>query len=236
MDIPLKCKRINGCIWTPFAYRLLKNISQPKQAKVQRIIEKYAKVHKIKKIEIAHIFQIRSSLLYQTLYPMANIKQAFKTHLGRITALQYSPFSRNLFLSCSVDGYLRIFSMFCAKKPVIEIMALSVTDCSSSVKGSHSQPYFIDAKWSNIRPTIIACIDSNSQLIIYDIAQYRKKQTCALKMNVEHQMNCLQFDGKNIVICDDAGYTVLYQLSGDIVQYNPQGMKFIQNLIQESIY
>lgn len=87
----------------------------------------------------------------------------FEAHRGPVHGVDCSPFFRNLFLTCSSDGSLRLFS-------TLERTPLLTMEPSSDSRG-----YLYGAMFSPTRPGVFACVSRSSQLMIYDMLDSRAK-------------------------------------------------------------
>eukprot|EP00743_Colponemidia_sp_Colp-15_P005399 GILK01005803.1.p1 GENE.GILK01005803.1~~GILK01005803.1.p1 ORF type:complete len:531 (-),score=70.77 GILK01005803.1:74-1624(-) len=82
----------------------------------------------------------------------------FEPHLGPVQALEFSPFHRNVFLSCSTDGFVRLFHMFQTKS----VMSWEPSEVGLSC-----------AAWSRMRACVFAAGAADGSLYIYDLMQNR---------------------------------------------------------------
>merc|ERR1712129_182381 len=210
------------------AYRFYKNIkNKSHQMEIKRNLVKYAKLHKeIKVIALKDVFL--SCLENQSdaykLYPGIETKLSFdKKHIGFVNAVEFSPFSRNIFLTCSLNGYLQIFSIF-SSQPIIEL--------------TYNKHRIFDCQWSPIRPCVVALINSNRELIIYDL--FANKENQYLPANVIRvsedkiiKLNKLCFNkaGNKVFIIDNIGNLYVYQLSNLLTQHQPKEIKHLQKWI-----
>lgn len=75
--------------------------------------------------------------------------------VGYVSAVDCSPFNRNIFLTASSDGLVRVYNTFQSH----DILSLQPSE-GGSVQ---------DAVWSPFRPCVIACTCSNGHLYVYDL-------------------------------------------------------------------
>jgi hypothetical protein len=71
-------------------------------------VENFCKYKGKNEIDMPDIFNSKPDI--RKLYPN-NISFAFEGHLGPVYGISYSPFHRNLFLTCSLDGSMRLYDL-----------------------------------------------------------------------------------------------------------------------------
>lgn len=75
---------------------------------VKKHVEKYC-IHKgIREIEPDHIFASKPELRMLYLNP---IQMAYENHLGPVYSINFSPFEKDIFLTSSLDGSVKIFDL-----------------------------------------------------------------------------------------------------------------------------
>ena len=207
------------------AYKFYKNMkNKSDQIEIKRNIEKYMKLNKnIKIIKLSDIFEANKD--NNSLYPAIKTQLLFdKKHIGFVNNIQFSPFSRNIFLISTINGYLQIFSIF-SSLPIIQI--------------KYKNYKIFDAKWSPIRPCIIAIIcgdnNNNQQLLIYDLSKNKNIPINIIKVNDNNniKLNKLCFNklGNKIFITDNNSNLYIYQLSNILIQHKPKEIKHLQQWI-----
>ena len=87
-----------------------------------------------------------------------------------VTGCNCSPFLKRLFLSCSVDGTVRIFDVL-NNRPV----AVFEPGCAE---------YLIDAVWSPYRPTVFVALSNNGSVYIYDLLLSKETPSYVLPYNL----------------------------------------------------
>lgn len=101
----------------------------------------------------------------------------YESHTGPVHAVDCSPFFRNVFLSCSSDGSVRLYS-------VLERHALRSLEPPTSgdvAFGTATKSNFLyDAQFSPFRPGVIACVSRNSSLHLYDLEKDGSKPVITL--------------------------------------------------------
>lgn len=90
-------------------------------------------------------------------------------HSGPANAIDTSPFFRNVFLSCSSDGSVRVFSL------------LDMQHKLALVPSPDTKHFLYGAAFSPVRPGVIATCSRNSQVHLYDLAQSRVEPAFTVK-------------------------------------------------------
>jgi WD repeat-containing protein 34 len=126
-----KNRKVGNYIWSPAAFQHLQGLPQQPRFEIKNIMEKYATKHGIKKVDLASIFAARpdpSKVFPQAsrqvslltccrilnlthLFVVWYFGKSFDKHSGPVYSIHPSPFHRNLFLTCSTDGTLRLYNM-----------------------------------------------------------------------------------------------------------------------------
>lgn len=97
----------------------------------------------------------------------------FEPHRGPVHGIDCSPFFRNLFLTASSDGAIRLFS-------TLERAALLALEPFSD-----SRSYLYGAAFSPARPAVIAAISRSSHLVIYDMLESKAKPVLTVEAGVD---------------------------------------------------
>ncbi|GFU40317.1 WD repeat-containing protein 34 [Trichonephila clavipes] len=134
------------------------------------------------------------------------ISMGFERHNGQVTTVQFSPFSRNVFLSAGTDGELRIYSLL-QPKPLL-ILQLPNGGINT-------------AQWSPIRPLVFSCVSNNGQLHMWDLKVDEKSPIESIPLTVEKSSGLsLQNNKKNPSLlatsCSD-GTVQVWELSGSVL-------------------
>lgn len=146
------------------------------------------------------------------------ITMCFERHKGHITSVQFSRFSRNIFLSSGSDGELRIYTLL-QPKPVLTLL-----DPNSGINA---------AEWSLERPMVLSCICSDGQVHMWDLMENLKspKETVHLDskyisgMSLKHN-----HESKNLLAtCSSDGKIQIWQLPGFMLKPQADEMQQLQN-------
>ncbi|KAL2911783.1 WD repeat-containing protein 34 [Polyrhizophydium stewartii] len=99
--------------------------------------------------------------------PSHPVLLGFTPHVGPVQTVAFSPFHRNLFLSCGSDGLLRLFNQL-QTKPLLTWEPSAHALCT--------------ADWSPFRPTVFACTTIQGSALIYDLSVSRGAPVVVLKV------------------------------------------------------
>lgn len=137
--------------WTIEALAMVNNTEANVRADVKRHVEKYCKVEALNVIQLENVFASRPPPL--KLFGEA-CNFAFEPHAGPVYAIHFSPFHRNLLLTCSTDGSIKLFNMY-KSQPLLRLVP--------------TQGYFFDVQWSPARPLVFAAADGDGMVYVYDL-------------------------------------------------------------------
>ncbi|XP_071040250.1 cytoplasmic dynein 2 intermediate chain 2 isoform X2 [Parasteatoda tepidariorum] len=161
-------------------------------------------------IEGGGIFQCSFESKVPTLYSGASsvslknpINMGFERHKGQVTTVQFSPYSRNIFLSAGSDGELRIYSLL-QPKPL-----LILQQPSGGING---------AQWSTVRPLVIYCICNNGQLHIWDLVSNERSPTESCLLTLSNDSGISLGNNKEnpglLATCCSNGTVQVWEISG----------------------
>ncbi|GFT69391.1 WD repeat-containing protein 34 [Nephila pilipes] len=134
------------------------------------------------------------------------ISMGFERHKGQVTTVQFSPFSRNVFLSAGTDGELRIYSLL-QPKPLL-MLQLPTGGINN-------------AQWSPIRPLVFSCVSNNGQFHVWDLKADEKSPIESIPVTAAKGYGLsLQNNNKNPSLlatsCSD-GTVQVWELSGSVL-------------------
>ena len=160
------------------------------------------------------------------------VKVTFYKHDGRVNDVQFSPFERNLFLSCGSDQQIRIYSLLHPYAPV-HVVPLEETSAASLA-------------WSLARPLVFAAGCHNHKLFVYDLRSAKnisKATTMSLELKASEKLipfplTSVAFSaGKSqglIGTGDGFGRVHIWKLTPGLISRNPDENQILSNLsIQE---
>lgn len=132
----------------------------------------------------------------------------FDVHQGPVHTVDCSPFFRNLFMTCSSDGSIRLYSTL-ERHPL------------ASLEPSMETKHFVySAQWSPSRPSVLAAASRNSSVYIYDLEKSKTKPFVTVDGGVDGAAVCsLQFnkaDHNLLATGDMRGNVKLWRLSSEL--------------------
>ncbi|CAL1298833.1 unnamed protein product [Larinioides sclopetarius] len=150
------------------------------------------------------------------------MNMGFERHKGQVTSVQFSPFSRNIFLSAASDGELRIYSLL-QPKPLL-ILQLPSGGISA-------------AQWSPIRPLVLSCVSSNGQFHIWDLKIDEKSPTESIPLTVNRSSGLsLQNNKENpsqLATSSSDGTIQVWELSGSVLAVETGEELLLQSLSKD---
>ncbi len=156
------------------------------------------------------------------------IKISFAGHSGRINDLQFSPFERNIFITCGSDQEIRLYSLLHPYSP-IHVIPLEETSATSLA-------------WSLSRPLVFASGCLNHKLVIYDLRSAKnlsKATTLALELKASEKLipfplTSVEFGPKNsgglIGTGDGFGRVHIWKLTAYYISGNPDENTILASL------
>jgi hypothetical protein len=99
-------QKSNGVVWRSAVKKLISNMNDKEIIETKNYMEKFC----IDK----NVVDLNPDVFYK-LKPDVNkmykncIKSNYEKHISIVTSIEYNPFIRNLFLTCSFDGSLRVY-------------------------------------------------------------------------------------------------------------------------------
>ena len=94
--------------WKEDALPVMLNLNQKIIPEIKLFVEEYAKNKGIQEILPKHIFASKPEI--RKIYPNP-VSSAFEPHMGPVYSVQFSPFHRNLFITSSLDGSVRVYDL-----------------------------------------------------------------------------------------------------------------------------
>jgi len=215
-------------VFGPAANRLIENIrSPPDRAEVKRNVLKYMALNKgIEAVALEHVFAANSDRARSAkLFPEIAAKMVVADKSRAATsALAVCPFSSSLFLRSSYRGDVQIHSLF-HPLPVLDL-DLAPNPISSTIHA---------AKWSPIRPTVIALLRRN-ELLIFDLL-HRGHSAPALRLAIsadpDAELRTLSFNKKGDTLCvsDCGGTLYVHRLPPVLTRFVPEEMDLIRSWV-----
>lgn len=149
--------------WKQDAIQVLANLSVKNVNDVRKIVERYAQDRGNKEVTAETVFSAKPKIA--NLFP-PSITANYERHNGPVTGLHCSPFLKRLFLTCSVDGAVRMYD-------VLNNRPVAVFEPSF---GEYLQAVI----WSPYRPTVFVAVSDSGTVYIYDLFLSRQAPSYAL--------------------------------------------------------
>lgn len=130
----------------------------------------------------------------------------YGAHHGPVCSVQCSPFHRNVFLSSAMDQTLRVYSILQAQ-PIFML--------------EPGLGYVFSAKWSPVRPTVLAMTTESGHLLVFDLKQ--GQLTPIHKVEASHKgvaVYSLEFNKsqpKLVATGDAAGFIQIHKLCSELI-------------------
>ena len=145
--------------WKQEAAQVMNLITNKKgMENVLKIVERYCIDQGMKEIEASHIFDSKPNIRY--LFSVPFNRSYEEKHFGPVTKVRFNPFISRIFLSCSVDGVIKLY------------------DANTGHLIVQFEPgvneYLWDVKWSPFRPGVFACVGNKGLIYVYDLAEQTK--------------------------------------------------------------
>jgi WD40 repeat protein len=151
----------------------------------------------------------------------------YEAHQGPIHSLECSPFHRNLFLTCSSDGSVKLFNVY-------ETGRLHVVIPSNSINS-----YIYCADWSPVRPFVFACASRDSNLYIFDLEESNIRPCVVIPISTDAQpvLSC-KFNYANrefLATGDEKGQLKVWRLSDKLCTRSSHESTLLSNRAPEII-
>mmetsp|Transcript_21562 Transcript_21562/g.38245 ORF Transcript_21562/g.38245 Transcript_21562/m.38245 type:complete len:568 (+) Transcript_21562:84-1787(+) len=217
----------NNMIWNDEVNQLLRTISSKARYEVKKVLQRYQTKTGVKLIGLPELYAARPSP--SIMFPSAS-KQSFERHSGPVYGIAPSPFHRNLFLTCSTDGSLRLYNMLRLPRPVILM--------------EPSTSYLFDVAWSPARPLVFAVADAKGKIHIYDLAVETVTPVLSFQASGSSELRApngksfsavvsLEFSSRDpslLAAADDQGEIILWQLSTRLSKIQDGELEMLEKL------
>ncbi|KAL9649632.1 hypothetical protein ABK040_003309 [Willaertia magna] len=136
---------------------------------------------------------------------------SYENGTGYVYTVDTNPFNKELFMSCSSDGLVRIYNIF-RSKDSLTLQPSSETSMS--------------AKFSPFRPLVVAVANSNGHLYMYDLQQSMTEPVADIDASGDSkQLTCVEFnkfDSTLMATGDIIGRVKIFQVSNRLSQLQNQ--------------
>lgn len=119
---------------------------------VKKKVERYAQDRGDRDVQVQTVFNAKPDI--KLLFP-SPFTANYERHMGPVTGVNCSPFLKRLFLSCSVDGAVRMYDVL-SNRPV-------------AVFEPGYNEYLQQVIWSPFRATVFVTVSNNGTVYIYDL-------------------------------------------------------------------
>ncbi|KAK2156882.1 hypothetical protein NP493_1930g00018 [Ridgeia piscesae] len=144
---------------------------------------------------------------------------SFASHKGPVYSVDFSHFHRNLFLSCSTDKSVRIYTVL-QSEPVLTL--------------EPGAEYLYSAKWSPVRPLLFAVGAHDGTLLIYDLRQNRATPTLRLDAGAKKEpVFSVEFSHAQpqlLATGDAAGNVAIWRLNSELTQQQNHEQEMLDEL------
>jgi WD40 repeat protein len=96
----------SGTVWRRAVRQLISNMNDNDVIEMKNYMDKFCKDKNIMDLNVDEFFKLKPNVA--KLYKNA-LKSNFEKHISMVTSVEFSPFFKNLFLTSSFDGSLRIY-------------------------------------------------------------------------------------------------------------------------------
>ena len=135
----------------------------------------------------------------------------YDAHAGPVHGIDCSPFFRNLFMSCSSDGSVRLYS------------ALERRPLATLEPSPESKHFMYNCQFSPYRASVFAAVSRSSYLHIYDLERSKNKPALSVEAGAQGSpVLCTRFCAANpelLATGDMRGNVQIWQLSAQL--YTP---------------
>jgi WD40 repeat protein len=135
------------------------------------------------------------------------IEFSFNTSIGYIYNIDPYPFDKNIFLTCSSDGIIRLYNIHQKNENMI-------------IQPSTEGQFIYDARWSPFKPQVISCVSNNGRLFIYDLNHSTSEPAVNIVASEDNSaVNIVRFSEKfhqYLVTGDTKGIIKLWQLNDSL--------------------
>ena len=210
--------------WTEDAAGIAACLSRNDKLRLKGHVEKYTSVDRGRPVTAEAVFRSKPGI--DIVYPSLG-DFSYEKHAGPVYGVSCSPFHRNLFITASADGNVRLHSML-LQRPVCEAMPSEDASC-----------YLYDAAWSPTRPTVFATCSSTGSLCVFDLSAPGGMNEPAVTLQAGGERGapvfCLAFNPKTrgIIATGDAdGMLRIHKIGWALSNELPGDQIIVQTLAQ----
>jgi WD40 repeat protein len=149
---------------------------------------------------------------------------SFAAHQGPVHGVECSPFHRNLFVSCSTDTSVRIYSVL-QNRPIVTL--------------EPNAGYLQAVNWSPVRPMVLAVAAATGQLCLYDLQHSRSAAALQLDASPKRVPLCsVKFNPKQTQLLatgDELGTVMIWKLSDEFTKQTPNEQKLLDQVADSAL-
>ena len=185
--------------WSSAAAAMMTRVPGAQYHRLKTRIEKEAVMAREREVLPAHVFAAGPDP--STLFA-SPIQFSYAAHSGPVYHAAFSPFHRNVFLSVSTDGSVRLYNQ-------LQPAPFLVTEPSNAT--------ILAASWSPARPLVFAAASSDGALYIYDLKRSKGRPEVTLKVTDDKSaVTGVAFNPRSpelVATADAQGFVKIWRLS-----------------------
>ncbi|KAJ3314228.1 WD repeat-containing protein 34 [Boothiomyces sp. JEL0838] len=145
---------------------------------------------------------------------------SYRSHIGPVSAISFSPFHHNLFLTSGLDGNVKLFHIL-ASEPLFT--------------WEPSTFPILSVQWSSSRPCAFSCVAADSTVFIYDLLITKSSPTLEYASTKEENVQATSFSMNTkrkdwLAVGESKGGIKIWRLKSDLVNQLQEEISFIQDL------
>ncbi|CAF1068723.1 unnamed protein product [Brachionus calyciflorus] len=148
------------------------------------------------------------------------VEFAFDSLHGPIHSISYSPFHRNLILTCGTDSEIKLYS---------------VLQSSCLMSFCPENGYLYSVEWSPSRPCVFACASHNGNILIYDLIE-GGKDMCQITKASDSPIFALSFNQQRseyLASGDRSGVVKIWKLSSNYTKTDSYEIKKLDEISEK---
>ena len=203
--------------WSAAAAALVARVPQASYSRLKQKVERDVAIGRDKEVLPSHVFA--AGVNPRELYA-SPLTFCFRTHSGPVYAARFSPFHRNVFLSASTDGTIRLYNQL-SPQPfhVVEVNSAPI----------------LCAAWSPARPLVFAAAASDGKLYLFDLKKSKGKPEVTLNVTDDGKTACtyVAFNTKSpelLSTADALGAVKIWRLSTFLAEPVPHELEALDTM------
>ena len=185
--------------WSISAAALICRVPQAKYSSLKQKVERDASIGREKEVLPSHVYASKPEPRELFASPLSF---KYVPHAGPVYTARFSPFHRNVFLSASTDGSIRLYNQLTpAPFHTIEPSTAAI----------------LAAAWSPARPMVFAAASADGSLYIFDLKKSKAKPQVTLTVTTDKSaVTYVEFNPKSpelLATADAQGSVKIWRLS-----------------------